>query len=242
MQVEDTATAPQTPDAPAAGETQQIEAKPSEGEQPEQQQSDAAADNKQEAKETPDAVQRRFNRITREKYEARARADFLQKQVDELSARLSQTAQPEPTAPATKQIDPDEQRTLIEINAHAIALLNRAGKEAPGFREDLQALQTAPIPISADLALELMEHENAIPLIRHLASDLEEAERIASLPTRKAVREIDRLAERLTTPKKSAAPQPLSPVRSASVPEKDPEKMSDAEWSKFRREQSMKKE
>lgn len=73
-----------------------------------------------------------------------------------------------------------------------------------------------------------------------LGANAHEAARIAQLPPMQQVREIGRIEATLTAPKpktETAAPAPIKPVKPRGGAEKDPSKMTMAEYSAWRKKQ-----
>lgn len=96
------------------------------------------------------------------------------------------------------------------------------------------------VPISADMADAIMHMGDDGPAVAyHLAKNPLDAERIASLPPVAAAAALGRLAERMKSPARrmaSSAPPPISPVvGNGGIAEKDPSKMSMAEYRAWRR-------
>jgi hypothetical protein len=93
-----------------------------------------------------------------------------------------------------------------------------------------------------DLRHLIQTSDKNIALAYHLGTNLDVAERIASLSPVLAAREIALLESRLETPKPktvSNAPPPVKPVNGGSVKEKDisDPNLSDAEFNEMRRKQ-----
>lgn len=252
MQFEETVTATETPVAPAAGESQQKQDMPqAEGQQAPQSESatDKPIESKDE-KDSSDKVQRRFNRITRDKYEALARAEALEREVAQLRQLTQVKSDADDGQQGQKQLSPEQTQALIEERArdHAEKLAVRAKLEAtkeaaskdfPDFDEVFSGLANAPIRFPSHLASEVMESPAAAAILYHLGNNLDEADALGRMAVDnpfKAARELRKLEERLSKLKTSAAPKPLSPLRGAASDDIDPEKLSDAEWAKRHRQ------
>ncbi len=108
--------------------------------------------------------------------------------------------------------------------------------EIPDFEEVVGAsdLLVTPAMHSA-----IMESELGPKVAYHLATHPEEAESIARMSPAGTLRAIGRLEERLASAKPAVktteAPPPLKPVGNRATVTKDPGKMSDAEYEKWRR-------
>jgi hypothetical protein len=88
--------------------------------------------------------------------------------------------------------------------------------------------------------LELVaDSDNGAKVLHHLGNNLDEAVRITSLTPLKMAKELTLLDIKLAsqTKKLSNAPEPITPVSATSAKTKSPDKMSDAEFAKWRRQQ-----
>lgn len=108
--------------------------------------------------------------------------------------------------------------------------------EMPDFEE---VLASSDVPMTAPMQQAIMESEIGPKLAYYLANNPEEAEKIAGMSPVGAIRTLGRIEERLATGKPTVsttnAPPPLKPIGTKAVVTKDPGKMSDAEYAKWRK-------
>jgi hypothetical protein len=185
-------------------------------------------------------LDRRFANMTRKLYEARA----------ELEAERRYRNQPQPAEEAVTDVDEIVERKLAEreaqsrqkaLEAKRETIFAKAEKDAGFDREDF--LESTPV--TSVMAEAILESDLADKIVKHLYSNQEEAERISNLsPARQAV-EIGKLEVKLSSPapvKKSGAPAPITPIAAKTASLNDyRDDMSDAEFAKWRREQSKRK-
>lgn len=120
---------------------------------------------------------------------------------------------------------------------HVKAFVERAAPLREKFGEEEFAAAVNQPVFTPEMASALYESEHGPSVAFHLGKNTAEANRIASLPPDQMLREIGRLEGRFSqAPERvSEAPDPISPVRGTAGPEKDPEKMSTAEWMQWDR-------
>lgn len=104
--------------------------------------------------------------------------------------------------------------------------------DAVAFRED--------VVISDAVRDALLDSDMGARLAYHLGKNPDMAARLSVLPPVSVAREIGRLeatlaSQPVTTPTK--APEPPKPVKGSASAEKDPDKMTDAEWFAWREKQ-----
>ena len=108
--------------------------------------------------------------------------------------------------------------------------------EMPDFEE---VLASSDVPMTPPMQQAIMESDIGPKLAYYLANNPDEAEKIAGMSPIGAIRTLGRIEERLATAKPAVqttnAPPPLKPIGSKSVVTKDPGKMSDAEYEKWRK-------
>lgn len=113
----------------------------------------------------------------------------------------------------------------------------------PDYRDIVYGEAFMSVPLSAATAELIAESPDGPAIALHLAKNLELASHLAELPPVQAAREIGRIEARLA--KEAEKPKPLTnappppPSIEAVEPavEKDPSKMTDAEFAKWRRRQ-----
>lgn len=108
--------------------------------------------------------------------------------------------------------------------------------EMPDFEE---VLASSDVPMTDPMQQAIMESEVGPKLAYYLANNPDEAEKIAGMSPIAAIRTLGRIEERLlnqkTAVKTTNAPAPITPVGSRAVVKKDPGKMTDAEYAKWRK-------
>ena len=111
-----------------------------------------------------------------------------------------------------------------------------ATAEMPDFEE---VLASSDVPMTAPMQQAIMESDIGPKLAYYLANNPDEAEKIAGMSPIGAIRTLGRIEERLANAKPEVkttnAPPPLKPVGVKAVVTKDPGKMSDAEYEKWRK-------
>lgn len=109
--------------------------------------------------------------------------------------------------------------------------------EARGKYQDFeQVAYTAPI--SDELATFVMSTDRGADIAYHLGKNREMAMQLSAMPLPEAAREIGRLEAILSLPKPNtqpSAPDPVTPVKSSSTGQKDPAKMTMAEYAAARK-------
>jgi len=114
--------------------------------------------------------------------------------------------------------------------------LEQTTAELPDFEEVLSA---STVPMSGAMERAILESEVGPKLAYWLAQNPKEAHEISQLPPTRAIARLGRIEERLTTakpaaPRTTSAPPPVKPVGNTASVTKDPGKMSDAEYAKWR--------
>ena len=108
--------------------------------------------------------------------------------------------------------------------------------EMPDFED---VLASSDVPMTPPMQQAIMESDVGPKLAYYLANHPDEATDIASMSPIGAIRALGRLEERLATAKSvvktTNTPAPISKLGARAVVGKDPGKMSDAEYEKWRR-------
>lgn len=205
-------------------------------------------------------LERYLNKAIRREAEQKARADFLERQIQELKPKPPADAgvpkledyddidkyADAKSAYALKQAD-NERTTRQRSDAHQREVETlTSGWETKADRahekyDDFQAIVGDLQPTTPWTAA-IMEAENGEDVAYHLGKNIEEAKRIMSLNPRSQIMAIGMLSAKLAAdppkPKTpSNAPAPIKPVGGSSVTSKSPDQMSDAEFNKWRRSQ-----
>jgi hypothetical protein len=262
---EDPAGAPEAPAAPAEGgeppaQNSGDKAPPAtpEGEKPEPE-----VTPEQAAKRDGRRFERKLDKAYRQRAEAQARADQLEKQL----AEFQKPKAPE-GAPTLEQFDYDPEKYAQAVREHAKSQAvkeHEAKQKAETEKQHRQRLisgwdeqvakaddkyedfqeKVGDLQPTNDLTAAIMEAENGADVAYYLATHMKDAQRIAELPIRQQIREIGKLeAKLLAEPVKprapSKAPAPITPltggapnVESVSLAEN----LSDKEWIQRRQRQ-----
>lgn len=155
-----------------------------------------------------------------------AKAEYIaKKQIEStLTARERAQAEQREAAERTKTADSWNKRMAA------------ATAEMPDFEE---VLASSDVPMTPPMQQAIMESDIGPKLAYYLANNPDEAEKIAGMSPIGAIRTLGRIEERLSTAKPEVkttdAPPPIKPVGARSTVSKDPGKMSDAEYEKWRK-------
>lgn len=221
-------------------------------------------------KKAKKGVQGRIDELTKEKYDARREADFWKNKANEVKKPESTVISSDrPMPPAESDfIDPNDykkarvdyedrldawkyqhrkneeiQEMQKEELAGNIAKFNtisvRMREKYPDFDTAINEPVFTPI-----LSNEVMASEYGPEIGYFLAKNPSEALRLSKLTPTGVAKEIGKLEVKFSQAVKktnSKAPDPLNPIKGDDVPQKDPSKMTDAEWYKWEQEQKLKK-
>jgi hypothetical protein len=185
---------------------------------------DAAEDARQKG------IQKRIDRLTREKYEAKARADLLEKMVHQPHRS---TASPQDGRPEQKNFETaedfvealtdwkleqrDQKSKAQDVQRSQQAAAQKAEKmfsaaESLGnFDRDEFAEKVRVTDVMADA---ILDSDMGAKLLVHFNANPDEATRIANLSPARQAAEIGKLEAKLSTviPKVSKAPPPIDPI------------------------------
>lgn len=196
-------------------------------------------------KPKPDPVQRRIDRLTREKYQLKARLEELERRVSEPAPKA---AEPQ-GAPKLEQFESFDDyvsakaewvaeqkfRTLTESQQRAAQEQQAKRQQAEVSQSWQQRVESARTSVpdydeiieSADVVLSpamgqaIVESEQGPMVALYLARHPEEAEKLASLSPTAVARAIGRIEAKLEGEQinktQSTAPKPPSPVRGSTV-------------------------
>ena len=167
-------------------------------------------------------VQKRIDRLTRQKYEAQARAEYLEKMLNERQPQRndsvidrSQYASDEDYVEAIVEarLAEKEQAKNAQTYAKKVeGIIKEAAKlgdfDAEDFRE---------VPISRYMADAIVDSDFSAQLVKFFHDEPEEAERISQLPPARQAAAIGKLEasfgdSKPQTVSKTAAPAPIKPV------------------------------
>jgi hypothetical protein len=182
-------------------------------------------------------LERRLNRLHRERAEALARAELAERRLQE---REQVQQPPDPGAPKLADYEYDEAKYREAVEKHATEKARKDGEARRTVELQQQYVQrvtqkwqkeaqaaiaknadfadvTSDITLHRDALFALMEADNATEIAYYLGTHDEEAESIATLSLPAQIRAIGRLEAKLAaTPPKpqtpSKAPAPISPI------------------------------
>lgn len=208
-----------------------------------------------EAQEEPDGFQKRINKITKEKHDARRQAEAMQVELDALkAAQQPEQAPADGKAPTLESCDYDDEKYQEALINHGIDKRMQARDQQQALKRQQQERQavtqkfndkaadyTAKTPdyVEAVSALPLMpaatqaaimELDNGPQVAYYLGKHLDIADQVASLPPMQAAMKLGEiranLANKKPTNKPSAAPEPVQTLTSGSSQSKDIGEMS----------------
>lgn len=236
-------------------------ATPAEGtEKPDAAQAEKDAQEASEAAKTlakrKQTAQERIDQITRQKGDAERRAVLAEKRL----AEYEKLTKPDPSQyQDLDALDIDKSRFAInqvrkeelarEVEDYRAETVERAAQafseraatfqlENPDYNPQAIGPIINGLPNAHVMAMEILESENGPQLGHYLAQHPRDAQRIASLPERQQIRELALIEARLVQPapvKVTQAPAPVKTVGGRAAPAAtDPDKMSHAEWLKWR--------
>lgn len=189
-----------------------------------------------DAEKAQKALQRRIDRLTREKYELKAQNDQLRT--------------PKQQADDKEHLTDDEVETRAEVRAREIAELNqfnaqcnevfekgvKANKEFAKSFKDLSEEIGQPFDAKGKptaVMSAILDADEPHKLILHLADNPELASELADLSPTKQIRRIAQIEKEMSedaTPKQSNAPKPVQPVKGSSGAPKEPDPKDTKAW------------
>lgn len=265
-----TTTTPEAPkpvssatSAPAPGDSTQTPA-PDTSAAPDQQGKPDAPDDAEPKHTLPRGVQKRIDRLTRDKYRLQAELEVARRQTPQAEPQ-HKSAQGEPKADQYKSYEEylearaewkAEQRVEKRLGELRETAQRRAGQaeqeklqaqwekrvgEALATYDDFEEVALSPeVPISEPMMNAILRSPKGADVAYHLGKNLDLAAQIAGLDPISAAIRIGEIAASITrpTPKKTTgAPPPINPVGGSARTTKDPSQMTDAEFNAWRREQ-----
>jgi len=190
-------------------------------------------------------VERRINRLARERSQARAEVEVLRGYLAQ--AQQAQGYVPDETPLTRAEMEQEFARRSAQ--SAESERVNRVGaKVQAAIRADKElaaAVENSDVEFQpqqlAILRETLDESDHAIGLMKYLALNPDEADRLAEYSPTKFARELGRLEDKVANLSKkqiSTAPKPLDPVRSTSAVSKDfKPAMTDAQFAAWRHAQ-----
>ena len=249
--------------APQPGEATQTPA-PDASAKPEQEAKPDANEEAEPKHTLPKGVQKRIDRLTREKYRLQAELEVARKQAPQ-SEPKPQPATGEPKADQFKSYEEylearvewragqHLEKRLGELREKAQRQAGQAEQEklqaqwekriseALTTYDDFEEVALSPeVPISEPMMAAILRSPKGADVAYHLGKNHDLAAQIAGLDPISAAIRIGEIAASLSrpTPKKTTgAPPPISPVGGRATTSKDPSNMTDAEFAQWRREQ-----
>lgn len=262
----------------AIGESQEVEAPApqvdQQGDQPQHQESAPDTNDKPDAGEDdqghqlPKGVQKRIDRLTREKYRLQAQLDVMQSQ----RAQPEQQRQPAPQAEGAptpdkfssyeeyleakaewkaeqkvaevlrKQQESTQQQTAQAEHTKLQRTWEKRVQDAMSVYDDFEDVALSPdVPVTQAMMQSILRAEKGADVAYFLGKNPEVAQQLSQLdPVSVAIRigEIAATVARPAAKKTTNAPPPITPIGSrAGGPQKDPDKMSVEEWTRWRNDQ-----
>lgn len=198
------------------------------------QETEAEREAKHQAK-----LEKRFSKLTKRTYQAEARAELLEREIQSLRGKPEQNGDVKESddidSIVERKLAAREQEKLAkDFTARSLSLLERASVEGDFDVDDF-------IRLPQGAADAVVETDNP-KLLAYLQNNPEEIERLSELSYQRQAVEIGKLEAKLSAPavvKKSAAPQPIKPIaaKTASGNEYRAD-MSDADYAAWRRANS----
>jgi hypothetical protein len=205
-------------------------------------------------------VQKRIDKLTREKYEWKGRA--------EAAERIAAQAQPPeaPQPPKREQFKSDaeyiqasvdfgiaqklpaiqeELQARMPVVSHGGDFQEKVGKAKAEYADFDDVIEEGDRPYPDHIGEAITSSPVGGHLLYHFAKNTADADRIFALSPIVAAREIGVIEAQILAakaPKKSSgAPPPVKPVSSSGSVKPDPAKMTDSEWLTWRRTQKLQK-
>ena len=208
---------------------------------PENLQPGSEAPPKDEGKAARDAMQRRINRLTAEKYQERAERESIARQLDEYRSKTEQS-QPQQIP---REIIEREASRIAEERSFADkcnAIANDWKASSKDFDNQFQALTSMAGPLVEDtgkpsaLLQAVMTTDAPSKVLAHLAANPDVLAGLIDLSPIQQARKLALIESSMSTPtpRPSAAPRPLEPVRGAAAPSVPDPQTQPAAWREWR--------
>jgi len=225
------------------------------------------AEQPDEDHKVPKGVQKRIDRLTRERYRLQGELDAVRRQNPQPAAQAhperSQDDTPKPeqfasyeafleakaewkaeqkvTEVLQRQQESTRQQTARQRQAEMQQSWDRQIDAAADIYDDFEEVALSPdVPVSGAMAEAIQLAEKGADVLYYLGKNREEAAKIARMDPLRAAVAIGRIEATLARPapkKTTNAPPPINPVGARAAVSKDPDKMSSAEWLKWRNAQ-----
>lgn len=186
-------------------------------------------------------AQKRIDRLTREKWEARRETAALSARLSEIERQQQATRDPNaPLSPQDFQRAVEqratEQRQQETFNAQCDEVFDAGTKEFPDFEASLGNFRTLG-GLSPALIEAAIETDAAAKVLHYLGKNLEEAETILKLSPARMGAAVAKLASKVSAappPKPvTKAPAPIKPLASTSTVSDDQEPKDPDAWTKW---------
>ena len=204
-------------------------------------------DSAEAEKPKEDGFQKRINKVTADKHDAKRKEDLATKRADDLQAQLDKLNESATlTEPKLEEHDYDEdafnkanvsynvqEQVKVELAKQATAQeqINQEAetqKITDSVNEQISALGKDDFDAKADaipdlppgVASAMMSLENGAEMIYHLGNHLDKADSLAGMTPMAAMAEIGRISAQMSVEpeiKLSAAPDPIEPVTAGSA-------------------------
>lgn len=237
---------------------------------PDNTQADTAEQPDEEVK-LPKGVQKRIDRLTRERYRLQGELEAIRRQQAQqpepqrqptqtegapkpeqfqsyeeyLEAKAEWKAEAKVREVLQRQQESTKQQSQQAERAKLMQAWEQRVDEASAIYDDYDEVALAPdVPVSAPMAEAIQRAEKGADVLYYLGKHRDVAAQIAALDPLSAAVAIGRLEATIARPqprKTTSAPPPISPVGARAAPVKDPAKMSTDEWLKWRNEQLRKR-
>ncbi len=210
-------------------------------------------DASEQARKVQAAMQKRIDRLTRQRYEEKARADIYESQITQRQApQKAQDGRPQQAQFETAEDFVEALTDWKLAQREQVAKAQEAQKSQQTIAEKRDKIFTAAeemgnfdredfatVPITHPMAEAILDSDVGAKLVVHFNSHPEEAKRIADLPPARQAAEIGKLEVKLSTAPapKSSAPKPITPLGNGQVTSKDPSQMTDREFALWRQAQ-----
>lgn len=250
--------------APQQGETTTTQnPAPDASANPETQEPKPEAHDEADKHTLPKGVQKRIDRLTREKYRLQAELEVARKQAPQPEPKPVASGEPKADqfksyeeyleARAEWKAEQRVEKRLGELREKAQRQAGQAEQEklqsqwekrvseALTTYDDFEEVALSPeVPISEPMMAAILRSPKGADVAYHLGKNHDLAAEIAGLDPISAAIRIGEIAASLSrpTPKKTTgAPPPINPVGGSARTTKDPANMTDKEFAEWRREQ-----
>lgn len=186
-------------------------------------------------------AEKRINRLIRERAELRAKAEYLERALQDRNPQRENGESVDPKLDIDELVnrkfeERERQSQIKSVEAKRDSIFAQAAKDGDFDADDFLE-STVVTPVMAEA---ILESDAASKVVKYLYNNPEEAERIAELSAARQAVEIGKLEAKLSAApapaKKSGAPAPIKPVGGKSTVSNEyrPD-MTDAEYREWRK-------